>query len=540
MLIVGKIEDVPVVDVLSMLHLSGRSGDLTLETAAGSARFTFRQGAITSASCPSLGRTIGQVLTERAGISSDTVGRALTLQNESKQPLGKILLELGVVTRPVLYDAVTALISEVVRETSQWVSGGFRFDVRTSPALDDVAFVPDEIALESGLGVKELLADALRVFSAHAVRHTRSLPAPSRLRSVEAPPRPSAASPLPPREPIEPAKQTPRTVLLVSEDGIVTNSLRMAWAEHGIQTRSFALEQDAAHQVAELLSAGDDVVTVLHTSGMGMRVDARSGVALARRFKAAFPNVPLVVVGGAEAETRHEMLHHGVRAVVPLPPRVSDPKGFRAALTLACAELTAIVRGAFRELTGSGSFVDGSTHDLKRLAERIEGLHRSTEHAGVALSLFEYVAENVERSVLFLCRKTDVIAVSAFGQTNGGEDMAIATPGLGLRLADAPMVRRVVQDGRSHRGAVSAAGSDCLQLFRRIGKPRSGAALWIPVRSHERVFALLYADNGARMRPLVSSEALQILALQAGLLLENMALKRRVQRPLEPRPESAA
>jgi hypothetical protein len=479
--IVGRLEDVPVVDVLSMLHLSGRSGELSLQGTAAHARIVFRSGAIVAASCPSLGRSLGTVLKERLGLSPDIIEQGLLLQRESKRPLGRILIEQNLITRVALHEAVTRLIREVVAHVLGFRAGSFRFEVQTTPAEDEVAVVPDEVALETGLAVKELVSGALRLF--------------------DRPLGPEGAA---------------------HERGVVLVSFK----ELGMQTHICALEQDTARQVAELLGTGSDVITVLHVEGMGARGDARNVVSTARRLKAAFPPVPLVIAGGLENGARTELLRHGVRAVVPLSARGKDPRAFRAQLAEAASELSATLQGAFVELSGSGSFVDGASHDVKRLAARVEGLHRSTEHTTVALALLGYVAENVERAVLFLVRREDVIAISAFGRTLSGEDMVDVVPGLSVRLDEMPALEALVEEGQARRGS-SSGELDCPALLGRIGRPRAGTILWIPVRSVDRVFAVLYADNGARMRPLVSSEALQVLACQAGLMLENMALRRR-------------
>jgi hypothetical protein len=61
-----------------------------------------------------------------------------------------------------------------------------------------------------------------------------------------------------------------------------------------------------------------------------------------------------------------------------------------------------------------------------------------------------------------------------------------------------------------------------------VGAPVRSEALLIPIVVNERTTSLIYADNGTQDIEVCSPEPLGILVEHAGLLLENMLLRRKL------------
>jgi hypothetical protein len=66
------------------------------------------------------------------------------------------------------------------------------------------------------------------------------------------------------------------------------------------------------------------------------------------------------------------------------------------------------------------------------------------------------------------------------------------------------------------------------KLYAVIGQPTRPEALLIPIVVSDQVSSIIYADNGKQNLEVCSPEPLGILVEHAGLLLEIMLLKRRL------------
>ena len=66
------------------------------------------------------------------------------------------------------------------------------------------------------------------------------------------------------------------------------------------------------------------------------------------------------------------------------------------------------------------------------------------------------------------------------------------------------------------------------RLISQIGRPRTGAAILIPVVGSERVILLVYADNGELDQPIEDLELLEVAAGQIGVAIENELLRRKM------------
>src|SRR3989339_918545 len=95
----GNLEDLSIVDVIQMLHVSRKSGTLHIQGPGGQASISFRDGGIVAACHPNKEMNIGEILIEMGVIQREVVRQALELQQahseDNPQPLVSILIDQG-------------------------------------------------------------------------------------------------------------------------------------------------------------------------------------------------------------------------------------------------------------------------------------------------------------------------------------------------------------------------------------------------------------------------------------------------------------
>src|SRR5215212_9260238 len=111
MSLAGKLEDVPLADVMQFIHLGRRTGTLSLQRGAEQAEITFHKGAIVGARSAA-SRRIGELLVEEGILQPAALAEALRQQAAApgRQTLGQLLLSRGTVSVDEVRDVIRAQI----------------------------------------------------------------------------------------------------------------------------------------------------------------------------------------------------------------------------------------------------------------------------------------------------------------------------------------------------------------------------------------------------------------------------------------------
>lgn len=134
----GDLTDLPVADLLSIFHLRGLSGRLSLQSDRAQAVITLRRGRLIAVTSTSPPRRLGELLVEAGHLTRERCQRALALQSDRLigQPLGRVLVAEGWVTRRRLEQVLTVQAEAILYDALTWIEGSFHF-VRgeTAPLL---------------------------------------------------------------------------------------------------------------------------------------------------------------------------------------------------------------------------------------------------------------------------------------------------------------------------------------------------------------------------------------------------------------------
>jgi hypothetical protein len=139
------------VDLELLLTLMGRaktSGVVTLTGAAGEAHLVLVGGAVLHATSTATPR-LGESLVTRGVITPGVLENALRHQRRKKvkQPLGTILLELGVVSKAVAESEIEMQILRVLMDALSWHEAALRFEPAQVHA--DHLLFPESCQLEA-------------------------------------------------------------------------------------------------------------------------------------------------------------------------------------------------------------------------------------------------------------------------------------------------------------------------------------------------------------------------------------------------------
>lgn len=163
----GDLEDLPIVDVIQLMHSTRNSGILYIKGKRGQSQLVFKNGYIVGASHLNNGIRIGDILVSQGAISEEALQEALGIQHTPgtpRRPLIVTLLEWGMVEEKQAYAALKSLIELTLIEVLTWRTGTFTLEPKDEAAADGFKYYPDEIEREINVDVQSILMDALRVF----------------------------------------------------------------------------------------------------------------------------------------------------------------------------------------------------------------------------------------------------------------------------------------------------------------------------------------------------------------------------------------
>ena len=148
----GRLSDVGLPTVLSVLQESGRTGVLSLVNAGVRKSVYFLEGRLVFASSSLTQDRLGEVLLRGGKISADEYLR-LSQRIRGGQRLGKALVESGVLSPKDLWWAIEQQVKEIVWSIFNWEDGYFHFDEDELPRREKITF---------DLDVEKLVVEGIR------------------------------------------------------------------------------------------------------------------------------------------------------------------------------------------------------------------------------------------------------------------------------------------------------------------------------------------------------------------------------------------
>lgn len=146
----------------------------------------------------------------------------------------------------------------------------------------------------------------------------------------------------------------------------------------------------------------------------------------------------------------------------------------------------------------------------------------------ISLMLLRYMAEVVDRGVLFARRGEILAGMGQFGIEIEGVSADQRVRELRIDLRQPSSLADVVQSGHPFRGRLSRTPVSS-ELIQRLGGLAPREVVILPILVESEVVAVVYGDNLPRETPIGPMEGLELLMIEAGLMIE----KRRLQEKIE-------
>ncbi len=162
----GELEQLPIVDVIQLIHSTRKSGTLNVYSRKGEGQLVFRDGYIICATHSSDDLKIGKILVESKIITESDLKRALISQKlagEYRKPLIATLHDHCGLSKDSAYKALETLIEMTVVEMVSWSRGVFTLDTETVLINDEYQYLPTHLQ-DVSLDTQMVLMDALRIF----------------------------------------------------------------------------------------------------------------------------------------------------------------------------------------------------------------------------------------------------------------------------------------------------------------------------------------------------------------------------------------
>ena len=566
----GDLEHLPIVDVIQLLHATGKSGTLTLRSPKGESQLVFHAGYIVSANHVNNSVRIGQILIDMGMITTEELESALHEQlraGAARKPIIQTMIEAGRIQTDDAYQGLEVLIEMTIVEVLTWTRGSFSLDVDEIFVSDEYRYFPEQLKKEIQLNTQSVLMDALRIYDEKKRDGTLTSESlfgvPPVLKPIQSGPDISAADlGLDELDTLERIIPTPFSGLADSEPDTARARLKRVLA--GIAPE----EQERLYSFLEGLSGqsglpADGTGVILYTSDKLVRECVAA--ACGPFFRCATDDergldpiidqslskgvVPLLLLDPGEPGTRRgdrEGMADLLRQKREKYPELSVilfccPGDFRLATLALRTGLRAVLPRPSRE-ERPGSFIDDAIDCTEALSRHLKDtsclpgqgllqqfrrqfltLSEQREPSEVTFQLLQSVAGFFERALTLVVVRSELIAERGIGIGGAG---AITSVKLRLPLSGESLFQQALKTGAGYYGEADLVMRET--LFATVGAPASPKIMLLPVRSFGRVIAFIYADFGARAGGAPQQELLEMLALHASLVIDNTLYRKRV------------
>ncbi len=531
MAISGSLKDVSVADVMQFIHLGRRTGTLLLSRGRERAMIGFHSGRLVSAQAPQTPK-LGDLLVSSGMVGRGVLDHAIQVQEEEpeRRSLGQILISSGAIAAEDLRNVIGEQIEQAVAEVMVWDSGTFEFAIDDLRPIDDIALYPSDVLPDADINTQMVLLEAARIFDERSRNEPPAAPPAADWREVGDSTHPSLLEPEPP---------TPDEVLAHLGSGVAP-AMPAGGGYHPLVPQSAAERLDL-----QVVSTDEGLVQNLEQAlRHELAAVVAVGLAEAGRPRAGTPGhgpppPPIVLLdlraGGVTFEQAGAL--HRRRPAASLIAVVDQGTSFArvyeaGVLAALPAEVEAVVAcvdnviGSRRDVVRGGEVEDGRS-GVARLRRVFGDLRSGLISATVALNLMHIISESVERAVLFLVKRDQLLALGAFGVDAKGRPLAEVTRGIKLALDGDNVLLRSLETGE-----VQATEFDSANLpepFRAlVGRPANGQVVIFPVLGSQRVISVIYTDNGEREEPVEDIDILELATAQVGMAFENELLRRQI------------
>ena len=160
----GSLSDLSITDILQMLYIGSKTGELAITNEENLVYLYLNSGNLTHIHWMNRKDRLGSLLVDNGIIEQKDLQEVLNLQQERENaPLGELFLELELIDRKTLAEYIKKQMRDAIIELSGWAKGYFVFESREAyqPEGLPVSIKIDDVLLESAALKDELAASSL-------------------------------------------------------------------------------------------------------------------------------------------------------------------------------------------------------------------------------------------------------------------------------------------------------------------------------------------------------------------------------------------
>ncbi len=316
-----------------------------------------------------------------------------------------------------------------------------------------------------------------------------------------------------------------KAIIFLSSDELIKHSVMTICKAHDVLVFATEGEEELNSIIAQCLKIKVFPVLVLDDQEPSEVIFTREKILdLRQRVMGRYPQIAVIQMTSLpDNNFIVNSLHDGVRAVFPKPSRETGKTTFIPDTIYFLEALKSYIFGFFREMQESAA----AENHLNTVKERVLAMRDIKEPSEVSIALLRSVSEIFERSISFVVDRTELIGEKAIGVYAEREAGPTSVTRLKVPLSKPSVFWDAVEKGEVFCGE---SNDEVLRkdLFEAIGEPISPAIIVLPMKRRGKTVALMYGDFGSKEAVHVQSDLLEILANEAGLVLENVLYRKKL------------
>lgn len=319
-------------------------------------------------------------------------------------------------------------------------------------------------------------------------------------------------------------------LILFSWDELIRHSVMTICKDADVLVFVTDTEEGLDHFIGQCLSLKTLPVLIFDIPAMPEGIFSEGKiVSLRKKMRDKYPQIPILqMITLRDLNFALQSLNDGIRAVFPRPLRETGEGTFIKDTISFLGTLKSYIKGIFNEQRYLSS-ADAKLVRLKDLILYLSSLNNPTD---ILSEILKSTSEIFERSITLVVRPNELIGEWAIGMDRERYKDRTSAAKIKVPLTKPSIFRNVIETGRLFYGE-SDDGVLREHLFKEIGKPLVPVIILLPVNCNRRVVAIIYGDFGMKGPSPVQTDTLEILAEQAGLILENLFFRKRVVKSLK-------
>lgn len=163
--------------------------------------------------------------------------------------------------------------------------------------------------------------------------------------------------------------------------------------------------------------------------------------------------------------------------------------------------------------------------DMRRLKSYIYELQNPSTGTEITLLILRYASEIMNRAILFLVRKNEVVGLGQFGLYTASPNSNALVRSIKIPLDSPSIFRDVIERGASIKKRLRKDGWDKF-LVQKLGGIYPLEVFVAPIWTRGKIIAVLYGDNLPESKKISSTSGLEIFLFHAGLAMDKTFLER--------------